>query len=209
MEKNKTNILIVEDYPLYANELKRVALIKLPESNVRVKSNGLEAIECLTKESFDLVITDIGLPDISGIDLIRILKNRRVKSKILVTNTHYNNFQVCELLSLDVNGILHKCDNEEVFGQAILSSMMNVPYYSNCLTDCISICRQKSSFFSLTDTELSITKLIGQGKNTAAIANICSISLNTVNSHKKHIFQKFEVHNVTELISKVYQYGLM
>jgi len=102
----KETVLVIDDEPSIADALKVILLDG--GYRVRVSMSGREALEKLGKWRFDLVITDVRLPDISGLDVLRHLRQRHPDSTVIIITAHYTPEMADESMALGASGVLAK-----------------------------------------------------------------------------------------------------
>lgn len=195
----KPRILIVEDHPVYANGLINYLKSKYSHFEYHHVKSGASALKTINLNLFKILVIDINLPDMSGIELIQILKNKHCNSKIITNSYDYLLYDLAQLVKLNVDGILLKGDELNIWDQSLKHILENKHFHSSEIKTKIDTYIDMHTHGSLTESEVSVIKLICKGYNTDKIAEIRGVSINTINTHKKNIFTKFEVHNAVEL----------
>lgn len=204
-EKNIT-VYMVEDYPLtrtaykkYFEYVKNIDLIGIFES-------AEECIEQMEVRQADVIIMDIGLPWMNGLEATRIIKGKYPKTKILVLTSHERYTEVHAALASGAAAYaLKDITLEEVvnviksiykgagwFDPKILDIVLDIfPKPVSMDLDNLYIDKTKSS--GLTDKEIKVLKLISEGKSNIEIGKALGISPNTAKSHVAKVFEKLEV----------------
>lgn len=106
----KTNFLIIEDHPIYLKGLNDFISKSYENTEIEMALNGNLALEKINKKFFDIIFLDLGLPDISGIEILKTLRKLKIKSKVIVNSYKCSQHQTMELLEIGVDGILLKDD---------------------------------------------------------------------------------------------------
>lgn len=211
---NKTKILIVDDHTMF---LQGLILLLEQEKKLEIVGkaiNGVEALNIIKKGNVDLVILDISMPEMDGIELSKILKKDFPHVKILVVSTHSNVSIISRLIRIGINGYLLKNAEKAELLQAIDSISNGENYFSEeteekHISNNLRIERQISTLTELSSREKEILILIAHEYNTAEIAEKTFISLNTVNTHRKNLLSKLNAKNTAGLVKYAVENGLV
>lgn len=209
MHSNNSKILIIEDHPVYSLGLKKHLGSLFPDIEFHIVSNGREAIEAQKQTNYNFLIVDMNLPDMTGIELIQIVKRNHYNSRIITNSYDYNISDLLLLQKLNVDSILLKDDILETWMDAIKSNLENEKFYSKTVSEKLERHKENSENHTLTEAELEILNLLCKGYSTDKIAEQRNVSVNTINSQKKKIFLKFDVHNAVELTVIAMKKGLI
>jgi DNA-binding NarL/FixJ family response regulator len=182
---------------------------------VGLSSNGAIAYSEIRTQKPDLVITELNLEALSGINLIRKLKASGLSSKVILLSTDITPTVIHKALSAGVDGIILKNDHYSLLTEAIsvihqrkfLSPGISDPLVNNFLSFSMDPHNQKTS--PLSDREEQVAKLIGDGAGSNEIADILSISSKTVSKHRSNIFRKLSIKNTAQLVRYVYDNNLV
>jgi DNA-binding NarL/FixJ family response regulator len=204
-------ILIVDDHPVVLEGMK--ALLQ-DNDMVEVKaccSNGKDALEFLLENRVDVVLLDINLPDISGIDLCKSIKQQYAHIHIVAISNYNERSMITKMLQNGATGYVLKNASAEEIMDAIRAVVKKTVYFSPEV--------QKSLFEAALDDPLDLPKLtrreqevlrcIAEGKTTAEIGDTLFISPHTVETHRRNLMQKFQVSNAAALIRVASQYQLI
>ncbi len=197
-------IIIVDDHQLFLDGL--VALlskyddIKVMEATTDIK----KALKIINKTQPDLVISDISMPEMSGIEFISILKEKYPTIKIMVLSM-FANIQSYK----DIDAYLLKETSEKELIFAINEVVENDRKYLKILENKEENINLYDSKVLLTIREKEIIRLIIKELNTGEIAKKLFISKHTVMTHRKNIFFKLEVANIAGLTKKAFQLGII
>ncbi|MCP4078463.1 MAG: response regulator transcription factor [Gammaproteobacteria bacterium] len=178
-------------------------------------SNGVTAFNEIREKKPDLVITELNLEALSGINLIRKVKATGLMSKIILLSSVISPLVIHKVLSAGVDGILLKSDQYSMLTEAIsvipkkkfLSPGISDPLVNNFLSLNSDPNSQKIS--PLSDREEQVAKLIGDGITSKEIAVILSISEKTVSKHRSNIFRKLNIKNTAQLVRYIYDNNLI
>jgi len=212
---NKTDVIIIEDNELLRDSLKE-AINK--SRNIYCNdsfSSGEAALDFIEKEELvpDIILLDIGLPGMSGIELIPELKKLSPSSKIIIITIHDDDENVFNAICAGASGYLLKdLSSEKIV--ASISEVMNggAPMNSHIAKKVLSMFRDqnvKSDGYGLSEREKEILSLLVDGLSKKHIAEKIFLSHHTVDSHLRNIYEKLEVHSRSSAISKAIKEKLL
>ena len=210
----KIKILIADDHTMFLQGI--ISLLE-QEPNIEIVGkavNGLEALQVIEQIPVDLLILDISMPEMDGIELSKILKKKFPSIKILVVSTHSNVSIISRLIRIGVNGYLLKNAEKAELLKAINTIASGDNYFSEeteekHLSNNLRIEKQVSTLTELSSREKEILVLIAHEYNTAEIAEKTFISLNTVNTHRKNLLSKLNAKNTAGLVKYAVENGLV
>lgn len=211
--KNKTNILVVDDHQLVIDGLKSMLA---SEKNYIVKDealNGQQALEMITAkpDAYQLVITDITMPLMSGIELCKIIKEKFPNIKVLILSMHNSITIVKDALNAEADGYMLKNTGQEEFIKAIERVLGDGTYFSQDILPIILNLFQKEKKETLRNTltqrEKEVLELIVQEYTSKEIADKLFISKQTVDTHRINIMQKTDCKTLVGLIKYAIQSG--
>jgi DNA-binding NarL/FixJ family response regulator len=205
---NQIDVIIIEDNQLFRDSLKE-AINKSNNINCKYTfSSGETAIESIEKEELvpDIILLDIGLPGMNGIELIPELKKLSPSSKIIIITVHDEDENVFNAICAGASGYLLKdLSSEKIL--ASISEVMNggAPMNMQIAKKVLNMFRDqnvKSNGYSLSEREKEILSLLVEGLSKKQIADKIFLSYHTVDSHLRNIYAKLEVHSRSSAISK-------
>ena len=204
-------VLIVEDHPIVAESLIRI----IAESDLKVQclhaANGTKGLAYLNGNSIDLVLLDINLPDMNGIEFCRVAKQRFPGLKILALTTIAQRHVIEKILEQGADGfILKTSDIDDIIGGINHVLGGKSPYLGKGVKDLMKgISMSNSVLPMITRRESEILKLIADGLTNQEIADKLFISTFTVDSHRKNLLLKFNAKNTATLIKIVISKGVI
>jgi DNA-binding NarL/FixJ family response regulator len=211
--KNKTNILIVDDHQLVIDGLKSMLA---NEKNYVIKGealNGQQALEMITSkpEEYQLVVTDITMPLMSGIELCKIVKEQFAHIKVLILSMHNSITIVKDALNAEADGYMLKNTGQDEFIKAIERVLGDGTYFSQDILPIILNLFQKEKKETLKNAlsqrEKEVLELIVQEYTSKEIAEKLFISKQTVDTHRINIMQKTDCKTLVGLIKYAIQSG--
>lgn len=212
--QKKLKILLCDDHDLIIKGLKQV-LVALPYvGEIALAKNGKQAIEQLKVNTFDLVISDVSMPEMDGIALSAEIKKNYPATKIIML-TQFSDMQVLKpLLKNNVDGILLKGGESSEIIDAVEKVRLGQKAYSNTIMHVIADCfsggaEPQELLVKLSKREKQVLDLIAEEQTNKEISEMLYISVPTVETYRKNLFRKFEVKNSVGLIRKAMQLGFV
>jgi len=204
----KLRILIVDDHDVVVRGIAMIVRDALADRDLQVDTatRGCAALEMMTHHPYDLCILDIEMPDINGLGMLKIIRAEHPSVKIIVNTIHEELWYVKDYINADVEGILFKSVNADEIKAAVRGVIDNGKYYCRRAK---AIARIIDGYNPPTPKELEVLRLLAAGKSTEDIARLMGISINTVDSHRRHLLSKLEARNVAELIMNAVSEGLL
>ncbi len=203
----KRRIFIVDDHALFREGLRR--LIEM-EPDLKVCGDASDAaggLQAIKDTLPDLVIVDISLTDISGIDLIKAIKRDFEDMPVLVVSMHAESLYGDRALKAGAMGYVMKSEVSSVMISAIRKGLAGNVYMSETMANKLVSRFVKgegdavqSPLEDLSDRELEVFRMLGQGRGTREIAQEMNVALPTVRSFKNRIKEKLKFKNSTEMI---------
>ncbi|MCD6417742.1 response regulator transcription factor [bacterium] len=208
-------IVLVDDHKLFREGLKSLLANQKNIEVVGQANSGLEAMEIVQELLPDLVVMDIGMKNVNGIQATRQLKTISPDIKVLALSMHSNEKYVAEMLRAGASGYLVKdCAYEELVN-AINTIMSGRVYLSPEIAGAFvkdflfGSSEETPSIFSiLTPRECEVLQLIAEGKTNKEIADELGVSIKTIDTHRQQIMKKLDIHNVAELTRYAIKMGL-
>lgn len=213
--KHKARILIVDDHPIVREGL-RMRISSQSDMQVCGEADSVgEALARFKKELPDLVTVDISLGDGSGLDLIQRLKAERYPARILVLSAHDDSLYAERALKAGAHGYIGKSEAQSnilvalrtvLDGGCYLSPELNRQLIGRALGTTVPA--PTSPVDGLSNRELQVFQLIGEGLSGKAIATRLNLSSHTIDSHREKIKRKLGLNNAPELQRAAMQWAL-
>ncbi len=210
---NKIRIVLVDDHALMRDGIR--ALIDLQDDIeiVGEACEGQEAIDKAQELKPDVLIMDISMPEMDGLEATRRIKKKNPSVKVLVLTQHDNREYILSTIKSGSDGYLPK----RALGVELVSAIRamhegNSFLYPSAtaalIEDYLLQAGGKESYDRLSSREREILKLIADGHTSREIADMLFISLKTILNHRAKIMEKLDIHNRTELIKYAIRKGL-
>ncbi len=211
------SILLADDHVMFRRGVRRIIQSINDVEVVGEASDGFELLELLKKTSPQLVIMDISMPNLRGLEATREIKIIDPKVKVLILTMHKDKEYLYHAFSAGAEGYLLKEDADSELLSAIDSLRRGGTYISPLLSSQLAdLFMQKSrpgselapiSRETLTTREREIIKLIAEGKSSKEVADLLFISSRTVQHHRANIMRKLNLKKTAELVKYALQKG--
>jgi DNA-binding NarL/FixJ family response regulator len=199
---------VIDDHRIVRDGIKAILLGKKNIKLVFESENGKSLLEFLKENSLDLILLDLSLPDVHGMELVSPVISACPDIKIVILTASMDEESICESVKLGAHGFLHKdtsseelikaielvCEGEPYFGQRI----SNIIYKS--YTHKLKESNKLNEKPSLSEREKEIVTLLSEGLSFKEIADKLFISPRTVENHRNNILQKLELRNTIEVL---------
>ena len=160
-----------------------------------------ECLDYFEKNTADVILMDINLPDMSGLDLCKIIKQKNSEIKILALSTFNQNSYISKMMANGANGYLLKNITKEELTEAIKTVVSGNVFYSFEVGEIVKTAKEKQNNIPiLTKREIEILKLVAEGLTNNQIGEKLFISIDTVDSHRKNLYTKLNVNNTALLV---------
>lgn len=208
-------ILLADDHQIVRQGLR---LLLSTESDLQVvgeADNGRKAVQLSQELSPDVIIMDISMPELNGLDATRQISSESPGVKIIALSMHSDSLFVLNMLKSGAAGYLLKdCALEELL-TAIRTVMLQKTYISPGVSDILIRdfasnwnAEPSSAYSVLTTREREVLQLMAEGRSTQQIATTLCVSTKTVEAHRKQIMNKVGIHSVAELTKYAIRQGL-
>ncbi|MEK4300561.1 response regulator transcription factor [Oceanobacillus sp. FSL W8-0428] len=204
-EQNKINIVLVDDHAILISGLKLLLQKREPFQVAGVAENGEKAIELYEKLKPHLMILDISLPDMNGLEVLKHIKQIDENAKIIVLTMYEDEEYISLIMEAGASGYIPKAAVDEELYTAIDTVMEGYIYLRpKEVTSIMKFKQTEGSAFklyaSLSPREKEILQLIVKGHSLTEIAEELIISIKTVDTHKTRIFHKLNINKKSELV---------
>ena len=219
MQSKKIRVGLADDHAILRHGLE--ALIK-QEQDIEVvgeASNGIETLKLVETKKPDILILDIAMPKLNGIEVTKQLKREFSETKIIILSMYDDEEYIYELFSCGISGYLSK----ESISQDLISAIRLVsegdcylsPTIAKKVVDIFLLLKDgkkvkvQSSKGVITKRENKILKLIAEGLSSKEIGELLNISMKTVDTHRNNIMKKLNIHRKIELVKYAIEQGII
>jgi two-component system, NarL family, invasion response regulator UvrY len=198
------NILVADDHSIVRAGLKQYVSDSNDMTVLGEACNGKETIKMALNDEYDVVVLDISMPDISGLDILKQLKIQKPNLKILVLTMHPEEQYAMRVLKAGASGYLTKESAPQELISAIRKVASGGRYVSPSLAEKLATYfeenKGKPLYQNLSDREYQVMCMIAGGKRLSDIAQELNLSIKTVSSYRTRILQKLKFKSNAELI---------
>lgn len=217
MDAEKKKIVIAEDHTILREGLKALLSSSIELEVIGEAEDGREAVKLAAALEPDLMLMDLSMPRMNGIEAIKEIKKRNPEIKILVLTVYKTEEYVLASLQAGADGYILKEANHSEFLLAIKNVLMGKNYLSPEISGKVIEGYLKGQqhhapvtiWDTLTSREREILKLVGEGYKNREIADDLCISLKTVEKHRENLMKKLDLHTASALTSYAIEKGLV
>ena len=208
-------IVIADDHAMFRQGMKALIDEKPDLEVVGEAKDGFELLRLLDKMKPNMVILDVSMPGLRGIEITREIKKKYPRLIILILTMHKNKEYLYHALSAGARGYLLKEDSDVELFTAIEAIRKGNVYVTRLMAgevaeDLSHVVKGKMPLHSdlLTDRETQVLKLVAEGNSNREIADLLHISPRTVGNHRDNIKSKLHINNTADLVKYAIQKGL-
>jgi DNA-binding NarL/FixJ family response regulator len=207
-------ILIADDHQMFIDGLRSVLEDSAEICVVGEATNGLQVLECCQQQEVDIVIMDINMPEMDGIQATRELLKKHPSIKILGLSMYNDREYIADILKAGASGYILKNTGKESLLNAIYSLQAGTDYLGDEVSKTLLKGFMKNRHVSqmiekLSGREKEVLECIATGSTTHEIAEQLFISKNTVETHRKNLLYKLKARNTAELVNNAYKQRLI
>jgi len=215
--KKKHTIVIADDHTLFREGLRALLSAHDDLHVLGEAENGQEALRAVEQRRPDLLLMDLSMPKMGGLEAIKEVKRREPGTKVLVLTIHGTEEFVLEALDAGASGYVLKDATHDELVLAIRSVLAEKRYLSPDISakviegyiDGRKTVKSSSTWDSLTLREREILKLVAEGRKNKEIAEILFISAKTVAKHRANLMSKLDLHSASALTAYALDRGLL
>ena len=206
------NILIVDDHLIVREGIKRIINETMDMKIVEEASTGLEAMDLILNNTYDLVLLDISMPGQNGLQTLKLIKKHDKNIRVLMLSMHSEEQYALRTIKAGASGYITKETAPSQLVTAIRKINTGRKFISKEVAELLATDLyhddEKDPHEYLSDREFEILKMIASGKTTKIISNELSISPKTVSTYRSRILDKLNLKNNSDLIHYVIDYKL-
>jgi len=215
--KEKQRIVIAEDHTILREGLRALISSNPDFDIVGEAEDGRDAIRCVEKLVPDLILLDLSMPRMNGMEAIKEIKKQYPETRILVLTVHRTEEYILATLRAGANGYVLKDATHAELMMAIKSVLTGKTYLSPGVSEKViegylegrKTLRSSTPWDTLTQREREVLKLIAEGYKNKEIADYLYISVKTVEKHRANLMKKLDLHNTSSLTAFAMEKGLV
>jgi DNA-binding NarL/FixJ family response regulator len=206
-------IILVDDHHLFGQSLYSL-LIQMPDvQDITVFKRGQEVLDFLENNEADVVLSDLQMPEMNGIELTTQIHQHFPEVRVLILTIDDEPYKIRQAIAAGASGYLLKDTDRSELEEAIRKLYQKLPYYSEKVLKIITANHDNklinSELSQISSREIDVLKLIAMEFSTNEIADKLFVSVNTIESHRKSLMKKLDVKNVVGLIKFAMRHKLV
>jgi two-component system, NarL family, response regulator NreC len=205
------SVLLADDHPVFRQGLR--ALLEREKFEILGEaSDGLEAIEMAERVQPTVVVMDLAMPALNGIDAAREIVRRVPRSKVILLSMYTEEHHVLEALRAGVKGCVSKSQAAEHLLQAIKDVCAGGVYLSPHVSGAVVqayLAKTELPYDPLTPRERQVLQLIAEGKTTKEAASVLDVSVKTAETHRTNLMEKLDIHSTAGLVRYAIRRGIL
>jgi DNA-binding NarL/FixJ family response regulator len=211
-------LLIVDDHHLFLEGMVSLLTTEKSFATVDTATGGMEALEKINNTHYDVVLLDIGMPGMDGLQTLKEIKSRSADVKVIILTTYNDKAIFRELIENGISGYVLKNSTKKELIEAIKKVGNGHMYFSEDIHDIVVhaystylLAKNQSNGdkIAFTQREKEVLMLLAREYTNEAIAEELKISFRTVETHRKNMMQKTKSHNLAGLLKYAYREGLI
>ena len=212
MQSKKIRVLLADDHTILRRGVRMLVDSQLDMEVVGEAKTGREAIDEARRLKPDIVVMDVSMPELNGIEGTRQICDELTQTKVLALSMHKDSVYVREILRAGARGYLLKDSEDDDLLKAIRAVARGEAFLSPAISDAVLTDYRKhvsNPIDLLTSREREILTMIAEGKANKEIATILNLSVYTVESHRGSVMEKLNLHNTGDIVRFALRNGLI
>ncbi len=214
----KLRVFLADDHPVYRVGLKTLFKNSGDIDLVGEAADGAEALVLLRNNIPDVLLVDLMMPGMNGLELIRIVREEEIACKIIVISQIVEDEWLKQLVGYDIDGHILKSDSLDEMMRALAAMKRDERFFSHQISQHLyrmlrsqtpSASKSATPFSEISPREKEVITLLAQGQTVKEMALALQCSENTIKSHKANLMRKLGASNSTEVASWAHKNGLV
>jgi DNA-binding NarL/FixJ family response regulator len=207
------NLLVVDDHQLFRKSL--VSLLAVFPINAKFfeAADGFEALETLKSRQIDIILLDIQMPNMNGIDSLKEIKERYPLTKVVILTQFDEPALLVRLVALGADGFLLKDSSPKELEEAIVTVIRHGHYFTELVHETLSLSLGKKgetlAQLDISPREFQVANLLKDGLDSNEIASKLGLEPSTINGYRKSVLKKTKSKNVASLVRLLFNTGLV
>jgi two-component system invasion response regulator UvrY len=197
-------VIITDDHPVVLKGLKTIISEGINDTTIDVCSKGYDLLSKISNNDYDIVLLDISLPDINGLEVLKEIKKKKQKLPVLMLSMHPEENYASRALKCGAQGYLSKGSASDELLKAVRQILSGKKYISPAFAEKMILDfesdMEKPLHENLSNRELQVLSMIGSGKAVKEIAGQLHLSANTIRTFRARILEKIGAKGTSELI---------
>lgn len=206
----KTNLFIIDDHQLVVDGLSSLLHNEAQYEIVGFSNKPKEVLDMLDQLNVDILLTDINMPEMTGVELTRVVKKKFPNIKVLALSMFGESQVIKEMIDAGVSGYILKNTGKQELLEALDKLANGQNFFGEEVTrELMKTFRTNEEGFHLTNREVEIIRLIESEYSNKKIADLLFISERTVETHRKNIFRKTGTQSIVGLLKYAYDHKII
>lgn len=208
----RIRILLADDHPVVRRGFQMILAEQSDMEIVGEAGNGREALELAAKLKPDVVVMDVAMPELNGIEATRRMAENAPHARVLALSMHKDSVYVRETLRAGARGYLLKDSVAADLVSAVRAVAAGEGYLSPAVSDAVLDDYRRhvtNPIDLLTSREREVLQMLAEGKTNKEIAGVLNLSVYTVDAHRGRIMEKLNVHSINELVRFAVRNGMI
>jgi two-component system response regulator NreC len=210
-------VLLADDHAIVRRGLRSLLEAEPDLTVVAEAADGLEAVRLCEEHEPDVVILDVGMPKLNGIEVAARTQKLKRPPHVIILSMHADESYIMRALSAGARAYLLKDATDEDLVPAVRTVAGGKPYFSPAVSAVLveDYVRQlqtrglQDSYHLLTDREKEVLHLLAEGRSNKEVATILNLGLSTVETHRANLMQKLNLHNTAEIVLYAVRKGII
>jgi DNA-binding NarL/FixJ family response regulator len=210
-------VLLADDHAIVRRGLRSLLETEPGLNVVAEAADGIEALRLAEEHDPDVVILDVGMPRLNGIDVAARLQKLKRPPRVVILSMHADESYIIRALAAGARAYLLKDATDEDLLPALRTVASGKPYFSPAVAGVLveDYVRQlqtrglSDSYHLLTDREKEVLQLLAEGRTNKEVASILNLGLSTVETHRGNLMQKLNLHNTAEIVLYAVRKGII
>jgi two-component system response regulator NreC len=210
-------VLLADDHGIVRRGLRSILETEPGLTVAAEAADGLEALRLCEEHKPDLLIVDVGMPKLNGIDVAARVQKQDRPPKVIILSMHSDESYIIRALGAGARAYLLKDATDEDLLPAVRAVAAGKPYFSPAVTavlveDYVRRLQSRGltdSYHLLTDREKEVLQLLAEGRSNKEVATVLDLSLSTVETHRANLMQKLNLHNTAEIVLYAVRKGII
>ncbi|MCA9634846.1 MAG: response regulator transcription factor [Myxococcales bacterium] len=208
-------VILAEDHTIVREGLRALLSAREDIDVIAEVGNGRAAVEAVATQSPDVIVMDLGMPELNGVDATRLIRERHPTTQVLILSMHSSEEYVRPAIRAGAAGYLVKGSGLGDLVAAIQALSRGQAFFSPAIAKILLQESQRpeggreAPGDGLTNRERQVLKLVAEGKSSPEIAELLSLSVKTVEGHRSRIMAKLDARNVAGMVRHAIKLGLV
>jgi two-component system, NarL family, invasion response regulator UvrY len=206
-------IMLVDDHPIVRRGLRDILVDAFTDATIEEVGNGTEAIAIARAQRWDIVILDLTLPDCSGLDVLKRVRESENRVPVLVLSMHAAEQFARRAISAGASGYLTKDTADAELVNAVTKLVKGGKYFGAEVLERVVLSlhpdREGFPHERLSDREFQVLRMIGDGRTVSEIASELTLSVKTISTYRARVLEKMEMRTNAELTRYAVRHGLV